>query len=119
MKPIDSIVTKTNARIRKNLHGSGKIPDFIEMLHILVAGFAKMTAPSFKNHPGKLSIAVTLEMSMFFNSFRRISSVVGFNWNLVVMSKSLQIFFSKSIPYLFEGGGGFCSTVSVILTKNV
>ena len=59
------------------------------LLYILVTSFAKMTAPSFKNFPGNLSIPAALEVSMLFNSFRRISSVVGFNWNLVVMSKSL------------------------------
>ena len=45
----------------------------MEGLHILVTGFAKMTAPSLKNLPGRLSIPATLEMSKFFNSFRTIS----------------------------------------------
>ena len=72
-----------------SLHGSGKIFDFMDRLHISVTGFAKMTAPSFKNIPGKLSIPAALEISVFFNSFRTISSVAGFNWNLVVMFKFL------------------------------
>ena len=59
----------------------------MERLYILVTGLAKMTAPSFKNLPGRLSVPAALEMSMFFNSFRATSSVVGFNWNLVVMFK--------------------------------
>ena len=59
----------------------------MERLHILIIGFAEMTAPTFKI--GRLSITAALEMSMFFNSFRAISSVVGFNWNFVVMFKSL------------------------------
>ena len=37
------------------LHGSGKIFDFMERLHVSVTGFAKMTAPSFKNLPERLS----------------------------------------------------------------
>ena len=72
-----------------SLHGSGKIFDFMERLHISVTGFAKMTAPSFKNLPGRLSTPAALEISIFFNSFRTISSIVGFNWNLVVMFKFL------------------------------
>ena len=51
----------------------------MERLHILVNGFAKMAVPSFKNLPGRLPIPATLEMSMFFNSFRTISSVNRFN----------------------------------------
>ena len=73
----------------------------MERLHILVTGFAKMTAPSFKNLQGRLSILAALEISMFFNSFRTISSVVGCNWNLEVMFKSLEKCFTESIPYLF------------------
>ena len=61
----------------------------MERLHILVTDFAKMTAPSFKNLPGRLSIHAALEMLMFFNSVRTIASVVGFNWNLVVTFKFL------------------------------
>ena len=72
-----------------SLHGSGKIFDFMEKLHISVAGFAKMTAPSFKNLPGRLSAPAALEISIFFNSFRTIFSVVGFNLNLVIMFKFL------------------------------
>ena len=60
----------------------------MERFHILVIGFAKMTAPSFKNLPERLSIPAALEISIFLNSFRAISSVVGFNWNLLVMFKS-------------------------------
>ena len=63
--------------------------DFMERLHISVTGFPKMTAPSFKNLPGRLSTPAALEISIFFNSFRTISSIVGFNWNLVVMFKFL------------------------------
>ena len=72
-----------------SLQGSGKILDFMEKLHISVTGFAKITAPFCKNLPGRLSIAAALEISIFFNSFRTISSVVGFSCNLVVMFKSL------------------------------
>ena len=61
----------------------------MERLHISATGFARMTAPSFKNLPGRLSTPAALEISIFFNSFRTISSVVGFNWNLVVMFKFL------------------------------
>ena len=64
----------------------------MERLHISVTGFVKMTAPSFKNLPGRLSTPASLEISIFFNSFRTISSVVGFDWNLVVMFKFLQNF---------------------------
>ena len=73
----------------------------MERLHILVTGFAKMTALFFKILPGRLSIPAALEMFFFFNSFRKISSVVGFNCNLMVMSKSLQNFFTESISYLW------------------
>ena len=59
--------------ILASLYGSGYIPNFMETLPILVTGFPKMTAPSFKN----------------LNNFRAISSVISCNWNLVVMSKSL------------------------------
>ena len=55
-----------------------------------------MTAPSSKKLPGRLSIPATLEMSMLFNSFKTISSVVGFIWNLVVMLH----------PVPHGGGGG-------------
>ena len=51
----------------------------MERLHISVTGFAKMTAPSFNNLPGRLSTPAALEISVFFNSYRTISSVVGFN----------------------------------------
>ena len=61
----------------------------MERLHISVIGFAKMTTPSFKNVPGRLSTPAALEISIPFNSFRATSSVVGFNCNLVVMFKSL------------------------------
>ena len=37
-----------------SLHGSRKMFDFMERLHISVTGFAKITAPSFKNLPGRL-----------------------------------------------------------------
>ena len=72
-----------------SLYGSGKILDFMERLHILVTGFAKMTASSFKNLPARLSTPAALEITIFFYSFRTISLVVGFNWNLVVMFKFL------------------------------
>ena len=72
-----------------SLHGSGKILDFMERLRILITGFAKMTAQSSKNLPGRLSIPAALEMPIFFQSFRIISSVVGFNRNLAVVFKSL------------------------------
>ena len=72
-----------------SLHGLGKILNYMERLHILVTSFAKMTPPSFKNLLGILSIPAALEISMFFNSFWTKSSVVGFNWNLVVMFTSL------------------------------
>ena len=53
----------------------------MERLHISVTGFAKMTAPSFKNLPGRLSTPGALEISIFFNGFKTASSAVGFNWN--------------------------------------
>ena len=62
-----------------SLHGSGKFTNFMERLHILVNGFAKMAVPSFKNLPGRLPIPATWEMPMFFNSFGEISSVNRFN----------------------------------------
>ena len=71
------------------MHGSGKVLDFMKRLRISVICFAKMTARSFKNLPGRLSIPAALQMSIFFNRLRTISSVVTFNWNLVVMFKSL------------------------------
>ena len=61
----------------------------MERLHISVTRFAKMTEQSFKNHAGRLSTPAALEISIFFNGFRKISSVVGFNCNLVVMFKFL------------------------------
>ena len=91
----------------------------MEKLHISVTGFAKMTAPSFKNLPGRLLTPAALEISILLNSFRTISSVVSFSWNLVVMFKFLLKFFTKSIPYFFGGGGSFCSNVFVTLVKNV
>ena len=48
-----------------SLHGSGKIFDFMERLHILVTGFVKMTAPSFRNLPEILSTPAALEISIF------------------------------------------------------
>ena len=71
--------------------------------HILLIGFAKMTAPSCKNVPGRLSIPAALEIRIFFNSFRTISSVVGFNWNSVDMCITLYNFFTESIPCFFWG----------------
>ena len=39
----------------------------MERLHILVTGFAKMTVPSFKNLPRRLSIPTAVfEISIFF-----------------------------------------------------
>ena len=72
-----------------SLQGLGKIFDFMERLHISVTRFAKMTAQSFKNLAGRLSTPAALEILIFFNGFRKISSVVGFNCNLVVMFKFL------------------------------
>ena len=60
-----------------------------------------------------------MEIYIFFNSFRTLSLVVGFNWNLVVMFKPLQKIFTESISYLFGGGGSFCSNVLAKLIKNV
>ena len=49
------------------LNGSQKVPNFMERLHILVTGFAKMTVPSFKNLPRRLSIPTAVfEISIFF-----------------------------------------------------
>ena len=45
-----------------------KFFDFMERLHITVTDFAKMTAPSFKNLPGRLSTPAALEISIFLNS---------------------------------------------------
>ena len=87
--------------------------------HILLIGFAKMTAPSCKNLPGRLSIPAALEIRIFFNSFRTISSVVGFYWNPVDMCKSLYNFFTESIPCFFGGRRSFSSNVSVMSVKNV
>ena len=72
-----------------SLHESEKFFDFMEILHISVTGFAKMTAPSYKNVPRRFPTPAALEISKIFNSFRTISSVVGFNWNLVVMFRFL------------------------------
>ena len=71
--------------------------------HILLIGFAKMTALFCKNLPRRLSIPAALEIRILFNSFRTISSVVGFNWNPVDMCKSLYSFFTESMP-CFIGG---------------
>ena len=78
---IDILVTSRNGQEKLSILSK----DYI----ILVTGFAKMTAPSFINLAGKLSITGALQMSMFFNSFRTISSVIRFNWNLMVIFKSL------------------------------
>ena len=40
------------------------MPNFMERLQILLIGFAKATAPSFKHLPGRLSIPRALEVSM-------------------------------------------------------
>ena len=52
-----------------------------------------MTALFLKNLPVRLSISAAIEISMFLNSFRTFS-VVGFNWNLPVTSKSLKNLFT-------------------------
>ena len=41
---------------------SKNIFDLMERLYSLVTGFAKMTAPSFKNLPERLSIPATLKI---------------------------------------------------------
>ena len=51
--------------------------------------FAKVTVPTFRNLPGRLSKPTAIKMSIVFNSFRTIPPVVGFNWNLVGMSRSV------------------------------
>ena len=48
-----------------SLHGSGKVFYFMERVHISGTGFAKMTAPSFKNLQGRLSTPTALEISIF------------------------------------------------------
>ena len=60
--------------------------------------FAKMAAPSYKNLP---AMRTALEISMFFNIFKTATSAAGFNWNFVVMPKSLPNLFTQSIMYLF------------------
>ena len=67
----------------------------------MVTDFAKITAPSFETLVGRLSIPAASKMSKFFNGFRTIFPVVGLNWILVFMSKSLQKFFTELILYLF------------------
>ena len=49
-----------------SLHGSGRITDFMERVHILVTDFAKITAASFENLLRRSSIPAASEMSMFF-----------------------------------------------------
>ena len=52
-----------------------------------------MTASSFKNLPGRLSIPAALEISIFFDSFRTVSSVVGLN--IYIHISNIYIIYNK------------------------
>ena len=54
----------------------------MERLHILVIGFAKIFAPSFKNFPERLSIPAALSIFISFNNFSTKSLVTFENLNL-------------------------------------
>ena len=60
----------------------GKTKYFMERLHILEIGFARMFISSFKNFPERLLIPAAFSILMYFNDFSTKSSVTFENLNL-------------------------------------
>ena len=59
----------------------GKMEYFMERLHVLEIGFARIFASYFKNFLKRLSIPAALSIFMFFNNFSTKASVTFENQN--------------------------------------
>ena len=49
----------------KTLQAFGKVLEVIDRLQILLRGFARVSVPSFKNFPERLSMSAAFEMLIF------------------------------------------------------
>ena len=116
VKPIDSIVTKTNC-FEFFIHIFDTVRPFLKFYWYHTNSPIQKNGRILWESSGKITNAWCLGNLNVFNISRTASSVVDFSWNFVVVSKSLKNLFTESIPYLLKWLKSSCSSLSALLVK--
>ena len=116
VKPIDSIVTKTNC-FEFFIHIFDTARPFLKFYWYHTNSPIQKNGRILWESSGKITNAWCLGNLNVFNISRTASSVVDFSWNFVVVSKSLKNLFTELIPYLLKWLKSSCSSLSALLVK--